>query len=311
VASGTPKVLSFGSQATFSADSQWLAYAIGLSESQEEKRRQQKKRIKRKLGALRLDSGDMTTVDGIEAFAFNASGTHLAMKRYAPERKDQPEQPAADDAPPGTTLIVRELATGRDTTFGNVTEFVWQDKGKLLALTISADDKTGNGVQLFEPESGSLRVLDSAAAIYTGLTWRKEADDLAVLRGATDDLHDGASHAILAWRKMGTVSSFDPLKASGVPAGSRIVSYRRPTWSDDGRAIFVGIGRWNEKVPGPAKPKDGDKGDTPGEKPADKDAAKEPDEQAAVEVWHARDVDVMPRQKINARNDRQRNTLTA
>ncbi len=154
-------------------------------------------------------------------------------------------------------------------------------------------------------------MLDSAAAIYTGLTWRKEADDLAVLRGATDDLHDGATHAILAWRKLGTVASFDPLKASGVPAGSRIVSYRRPSWSDDGRTIFVGLGRWNEKVPGPAKPKDGDKGDKPGEKPADKDAAREPDEQAAVEVWHARDVDVMPRQKINARNDRQRNTLAA
>ena len=206
VASGTPKVVAFGSQATFSADSQWLAYAIGQSEAQEEKLRQQKKPIQRKLGTLRLASGDMTTVEGIETFAFNASGTHLAMKRYAPERKDQPEQPAADDAPAGTTLIVRELATGRDTTFGNVTEFVWQDKGKLLALTISADDKTGNGVQLFDPESGSLRVLDSAAAIYTGLTWRKEADDLAVLRGATDDHHDGATHAILAWRKLGTIA---------------------------------------------------------------------------------------------------------
>ena len=79
----------------------WLAYAIGQSEAQEEKLRQQKKPIHRKLGTLRLASGDMTTVDGIESFAFNASGTHLAMKRYAPERKDPPEQPAADDAPAG------------------------------------------------------------------------------------------------------------------------------------------------------------------------------------------------------------------
>jgi dipeptidyl aminopeptidase/acylaminoacyl peptidase len=307
VASGSPKVVAFGSQAVFSADSQWLAYAIGQSEAQEEKLRQQKKPIQRKLGTLKLASGDMTTVDGIETFAFNASGTHLAMKRYAPERKDQPETPLPDEAPVGTTLIVRHLATGRDTTFGNVTEFAWQDEGKMLALTISADDKTGNGVQLFDPESGSLRVLDSAAAIYTGLTWRKEADDLAVLRGATDDQHDGPTHAILAWRQLGAVASFDPLKASGVPTGSRIVSYRRPAWSDDGRTIFVGVGRWNEKIKEPARAKDGDKAD----KPADKDAPRDADEPAAVEVWHARDVDVMPRQKINARNDRQRNTLAA
>ena len=28
------------------------------------------------------------------------------------------------------------------------------------------DDKTGNGVQLFDPDSGALRVLDSSAAAY-------------------------------------------------------------------------------------------------------------------------------------------------
>ena len=37
-------------------------------------------------------------------------------------------------------------------------------QGRLLAITISAEDKTGNGVQLFDPETGALRVLDSAAA---------------------------------------------------------------------------------------------------------------------------------------------------
>ena len=38
---------------------------------------------------------------------------------------------------------------------------------------------------------------------------------------------------------------------------------------------------------------------------------KEEVEPAAVEVWHAKDIDVMPRQKINARADRQRNFLSA
>ena len=310
VTSGTPKVVAFGSQATFSADSQWLAYAIGQSEAQEEKLRQQKKPIHRKLGTLALASGETTTVDGIESFAFNASGTHLAMKRYAPERKDAPTDapaPPSDDAPAGATLIVRQLDTGRDTTFGNVTEFAWQEKGGLLAFTIGAEDKTGNGVQLFDPQAGTLRVLDSASAIYTGLTWRKDADDLTVLRSATDDRRDGPTHAILAWPNLGKTLTFDPKASPGLPAGSRIVSYRRPSWSDDGRTVFVGMGRWEEKAPEPAKeaPKNGENGD---KKDAASDVKEEP---AAVEVWHARDVDVMPRQKINARADRQRNTVAA
>ena len=80
-----------------------------------------------------------------------------------------------------------------------MTEFTWQEKGALLALAIGADDKTGNGVQLYDPETGSLRVLDSATAIYSGLTWRKDANDLAVLRSATDDRHEGPTQVLLAW----------------------------------------------------------------------------------------------------------------
>ena len=308
VASGETRTVAFGSQSTFSADSRWVAYAIDDSEAQEEKLRQQKKPIHRKLGTLKLASGEMTTVEGIEAFAFNASGSHLAMKRYAPERKDPPDAAApTDDAPVGATLIVRHLETGRDTTFGNVTEFTWQEKGGLLALAISAEDKTGNGIQLYDPNTGSLRVLDSASAIYSGLTWRKDANDLAVLRGTTDDRHEGPAHAVMAWRSLGPAATYDPSSASGFPAGSRIVSFRRPAWSDDGRTVFVGIGRWDEKVKEAGKEAGKDAG-----KDAGKEGSKEgADEPAAVEVWHAKDVDVMPRQKINARTDRQRNTLAA
>ena len=323
VASGEAKTIAFGSQSTFSADSRWAAYAIGYSESQEEKLRQQKKPIHRKLGTLKLASGEMATVDGIETFAFNASGSHLAMKRYTPERKDPPEPaPSTDEAPAGATLIVRHLETGRDTTFGNVTEYTWQEKGGLLAFVIGADEKTGNGVQLYDPDTGSLRVLDSAPAIYAGLTWRKDANDLAVLRSATDDRHDGPTHAVLAWKGLGPIVTYDPLSAPGVPTGSRIVSFRRPVWSDDGRTVFVGIGRWDEKLKETGKEAGKDAGKEAGKeagkdagkepgKDGDKEGTKDPEEPAAVEVWHARDIDVMPRQKINARTDRQRNTLAA
>ena len=43
------------------------------------------------------------------------------------------------------TVIVRNLATGQDTTFGNVGETAWQasDTGHLLAMTISADGQAG------------------------------------------------------------------------------------------------------------------------------------------------------------------------
>ena len=304
IAAGTTNVAAFGSQPAFSADSAWLAYGIGHSESQEEKLRAQKKPVQRKLGLLNLKSGETTTVDAVEGFAFNASGTHLAMRRYAPERPGPPAEGAASDdaGTPGATLIVRELSSGRDTTFGNVSEYAWQDKGKYLAFAINADDKTGNGVHLYDPASGSLRVLDSASAVYTALVWRREADDLVVLRAKTDPKREGASYVALAWTGVSAGADsrvFDPAAHQGFPAGMRTVSFRRPSWSDDGKIVFLGIGKWDEKV-APVK-KDTTNGDT-----ADVD-----EEPASVDVWHSRDVDVMPKQKIGARTDRQRNLLSA
>src|SRR5262245_8432823 len=314
VAGGEPKVAAFGSQPIFSSDSRWVAYGISYSEAQEEKLRKEKKPIHRKMGALNLSSGEQVVVDGVESFAFSANGAFLAMRRYAPERKDAPApDPTVEaDAPPGATLIVRQLASGRDTTFGNVAEFAWQDlphRGRLLALTISAEDKTGNGVQLYDPETGALRVLDSSSSTYSGLTWRKESADLAVLRSMTDVRHEGPAHVALAWTRLtdesGAGHVYDPPTDSKFPAGPRTVAFRKPSWSDDGRVVFLGVANWNEKAADSKKTTTAADGAGTGpvaknETSTSKDAAKDEDEPPAVDVWHSRDVDVMPKQKINA-----------
>ncbi len=310
VAGGEPKVAAFGAQPVFSSDSRWVAYSIGYSEAQEEKLRKDKKPIHRKLGLLNLTSGEQMVVEGVESFAFSANGAYLAMRRYAPERKDAPPaDPGGEmDAAPGATLIVRHLASGRDTTFGNVAEYAWQDlprRGRLLALVISAEDKTGNGVQLFDPETGVLRALDSSQASYSGLVWRKESADLAVLRAKTDGRREGATQIALAWKRLGGADEakqiYDPTADAKFPAGMRTVAFRRPSWSRDGDIVFLGIAKWQEKPQSEKKPAGGEA----------KEATKEDDEPAGVDVWNARDVVVMPKQKIDARIERQRNLLAA
>src|SRR5215475_6085050 len=99
VAGGEPKVAAFGSQPVFSSDSRWVAYSIGYSESQEEKLKKEKKPIHRKLGLLNLENGEQTFVDGIESFAFSANDAYLAMRRYAPEKKETPPAMDATQAP--------------------------------------------------------------------------------------------------------------------------------------------------------------------------------------------------------------------
>jgi len=331
VADQTATAIPYGAQPVFSADSRWAAYSIGLSESQEEKLRGEKKTIKRKAGVLDLARGEKTVVDDIESFAFDASGTHLAMKRYAPEPEKKPagESSAAPepDGPTGSTLVVRHLATGRDVTFGNVAEFAWQDKGPLLAVTIATEDKTGNGVQLFDPGTGALRVLDSSTAVYSGLAWRKDASDLAVLRSKADERRDGPTHVALAWTRLGDAAEarhmLDPTVEGSVPASLRIVAFRKPSWSDDGTVVFVGLSKWLDAVVAPRSKSETElngAGSIPlssvaavVEHAGEQAVAAPPDgdEPAGVDVWHWRDVDVMPKQKLSAKSDRERNMLAA
>jgi dipeptidyl aminopeptidase/acylaminoacyl peptidase len=196
-------------------------------------------------------------------------------------------------------------------TFGNVSEFAWQEQkhsGKLLAMAISTPDKTGNGVQLFDSTTGSLRVLDSSSSTYSNFVWRKDSGDLVALKSKSDEKKDGSTYVILAWRNLGGTSevarSYDPTADQKFPAGLRTVTFRRPSWSDDGATIFVGLAEWYPK-PASAAPRRGGRG-------GGGDAAAEADDdQPSVDVWHWKDTEVMAYQVKNANQDERKNMLAA
>jgi dipeptidyl aminopeptidase/acylaminoacyl peptidase len=326
------KAIPSGSALSFAPGSRWAAASIGYSEAEQEKMRASRQPIQNKLALVNLSSGEMTTVDGVASFTFSRDGRYLAMRRYAPGAapgappaapagaqgaQGAPNTSPTETEPLGVTVIVRDLANGRDTTFGNVGETAWQasDTGHLLAMTISAEGQTGNGVHLFDPETTVLRVLESASAGYNGLTWRQDSADLVVLRSKSDPGREGFTHLLRAWRGLGTATeqalSFDPTAGAtgGLPTNRRIVSFRRPSWSDDGSMVFAGIAEWTVKRPPAGRGRGA--GTAPvGEKPATPPLpALEPDEPAGVDIWHWMDVDVMARQKLSAAADRRRSLL--
>jgi fermentation-respiration switch protein FrsA (DUF1100 family) len=335
IADATTKTVAFGAQPVFSADSHWVAYSIGVSESQEEKLKKDKKPLPKKIGLLNLATGELTTVDGIESFAFSPDGAWLAMRRTPAEKKDSEKKDSsdasdADDTPVGATLLLRQLSTGRDTSFGNVSQYAWQDlpkTGTLLAMTVNAEDKTGNGIQIFDIHTASVRVLDTSASVYSGLSWRKKSSDLAFLRSKSDDHRDGPAQVALAWTNLGEASEaahlYDPTADAKFPAGLRTVSYHQPEWALDGGIVFLGLAKWDDKIGEPAKPStssgDGTKtvdalkasDATKDGKDIDKNKDKDDDDPPSVAVWNWHDVEVMPKQKLSAKNDRQKNMLAA
>lgn len=310
-----------GSALTFTSDMKWAAWSVGYSTAQQDRMRATNQPVQNKLALMNLATGAKTTSDNVQSFSFSSDGKFVLMRRYPPSAPAAAPGGAAaaagrggrgggggtlDDAPAaGGTISIRNLATGAEMTFGNVGEEAWQDAGAMLAMTINAADQAGNGVQLYNAATGELRVLDSAAAGYLGLDWRNDTADLVVMRSKADDKKDGLNYQILAWTGAGTSAekklTYDPTADAQFPAGNRLVSFRRPTWSDDGKSIFLGFAKWEDRMAPAGR---GGRGAAGGDA-----AAAAPDEPADVVVWNWQDPDVMSKQKLSANQDRRRNLL--
>ena len=317
LADGNTEVVPFGARPAYSANSRWLAYSIGKSEAEQEKLRSQDRPVQDQLGLRNLVTGEISTVDGVDSFSFSPDGTYLIMRRNAPERPRGASAgggSGSDDGAPGRTIMVRQLATGRDMTFGNVAQFSWQnaEDSHLLAMVISAEGKIGNGVHLFDAETSELRVLESSNAVYGSLVWREDSADLAVLRDKTDDGKDGPTQVILLWTGVdgnGALHTFDPTTDPTFPEGMKTVPWRPLSWSADGDVLFFGIAEWADKEVPAEK---GEEEEGAAEEVADEaDSPDEADDPSTVEIWHWTDTFVMPWQKIHATQDRERNLLAA
>ena len=313
-----PKVVETGSAPQFAANSRWLAYRIGYSETEQERLREQDRPIRNRMGLLNLGSGDEEILEAVASFQFDDSGEYLVIRGYPAEGAE-----AAD-------IVIRTLESGSSVNFGNVSAFAWQDDAARLAMTISTDSGAGNGVQLYDATSSSLVVLDSGDATFSRPTWREDDDDLVVLRSEESEAHEEPTHLLLAWRDLASGTSnalrFDHRGRDGFPDGMRVVESRAPRWSDDGGAIFLGIADWPEK---PAEENGADAedetaaegetgagGETGTEAESEEGEAVSADDEedevepADVDVWHALDERIIPMQKLQEQRDRAKSLLS-
>lgn len=283
----TTRVVEYGSDPQFSSDSRWLTYSIGVSPDERERLTRQDEPVRNKLGILDLATGRETVVDDIGSAAFSENGAYLSLRGYPSGGR------AAD-------LLVRDLERGTMSNFGNVSASAWAEVGTLLAMSIETEAGTGNGVHLYDPATGSLRVLESSASVYRGLTWREDEDDLVVLSSREDEGFEDDTHVIVVWRDLasgGARRAFDPGEVADFPADMRIAEERAPSWSDDGTAVYFGL-RPRERAVEAA-----DTSSTDG------DAGEEEEERSDVQVWHAKDHRIIPMQRAQEQRDLRRTLL--
>jgi dipeptidyl aminopeptidase/acylaminoacyl peptidase len=290
------RVVPFGSDATFSHDGRWLAYTVGLSPEE-----QKEEDARPSAGLLDLRSRRDTTFEGVSDFDFSDDGAYLALYR------DRGEEDEAGD------LVVRALTTGAEVPLGNVDTYAWSPSGHLLAVTIRTASGAGGAVQLFDPGTGALRVLDRSDADYTQLTWREDDDDLAVLRARSDDGFEEDTHVVLVWRDLGGRVSpalvLDPDEAPGFPVGMRIAESMEPAWSADGRSVFIGLRpRERSEVEDEAPAADSVGGEE-GDDAEDAEGRADEEKRSEVQVWTTDDVRIIPMQRAQEDRDLERTLL--
>lgn len=274
--------LSDSSRPLFSKNNQWFAYAINLPHEKAESMRKSKKRIYNKMGLLNLKTGKRDTIDQVQSFSFSDDSYAIAINHYRSEGQKHS----------GSDLVVRNLSSQKDFNFGNVSEYAWQDESSLLALIISANNKAGNGIQLYNPRKGTIQVLESDSKEYTRLTWRKKSSDLALFRVEENKDYERDNHSILVWKNLNkSTSNLKEFKFQGrkdFPESKLIEGSSSLLWNKDGSRIFFYTSEWIKK------------------EKVDKDKSKEA---PALQIWNSKDVQIIPEQKQIAERNRNQKYL--
>ncbi len=303
--------LEFASNPEFSKDNKWIVYRIGIPFKEAEKLRDQSKPIEYKMGLLNLETGKKETVQTISRFGFSRNGKFLAAYLSPPkENKDK-----------GSVLLIKNLSENTTHTIGNVTEYSFNKKSDYLVYIVESANVAGNSVELFNLNTYSLKVIASDTLKFSKLSWQKEGDGFSFFKTFKKDTYEEENAVVYSYidvYKTPSLKIFDPMEASAFPKTMRIHNGSNLRLSDDMSAVFFGLKTWT------AKPKKEEKKATDSTKAkpdstkgkADSSklmAAKKPaaDEKlAAVDIWHWKDADIQPSQKLTFARDKDASYLS-
>ena len=204
----------------------------------------------------------------------------------AAQEGGQSNNPAEKRKDPGSDLIVRNLASGQETTIAEVTEYAWDKAGSWIAYTTSSNDATKDGAFVRKPGDATGRALHSGKGHYKSLVFDEKAQQLAFLSDQAEYDKPVSPYRLYYW-KVGDAGNATELVSAGtrgMPQGM-VVADSAPRFTEDGARLVLAT------APPPAAPA-----------PAN-DRRPAP---IRVDLWSAGDGIIQPMQQVRANQDRSR-----
>ncbi|KPK78076.1 MAG: hypothetical protein AMJ79_01170, partial [Phycisphaerae bacterium SM23_30] len=279
-----------GSGPVFSQDGLWAAYRLSKPTAKPKKEDKEKpaepEKIVPGVQLLNLQTGEKYTFENASSFQFSPRSDFLALRKPKTDREAEHQ---------GSDLILHNLRTHLDLNIGNVGSFQFNIKGTLMAYTIDAENKAGNGIFIMVLETGQLRPLDTDEAEYAQLTWDDQGREetlkygykgtaLAVLKGNTKENFTQKENVLMVFTALDVPRHYkivcDPATDEGFPDNMVLSEKARLSWSEDNSRVFCAI---KEQEPEPEK-------------------LDEP--VANVDVWHWKDERIQSVQMRRASRDR-------
>jgi dipeptidyl aminopeptidase/acylaminoacyl peptidase len=289
----TETVVRDASNASFSSDSKWIAYNVeppapaggrggrgggaggaAPADSAAGGRGAATPAPQRRAELRDLATGTITTWQDIGTATFSPTASHLLLRRRAgaggpaaggrggagggggpPDGGAGGRGGGGGNAPTvtGTDALLHNLTTGTTHYIGNVGDAQFNRRGDILAYTVEAPVKDGNGLYVLDLATGRTQVIDSDARMYTRLTWNDEGTSLAVLKGKDVPRMRERESVLLTVSNIraalgdgkATVAKMDST-AAGFPRGWLISDRATLDFSDDGKRVFFGAIRQSQ-----------------------------------------------------------------
>ena len=293
-------------QVALSEDGTFGVFLVFPEAKEAKKLRKERKRLYNKAAVVNLATGEKAEYEKIRAFAFSGENPGwVALHKAAPEGQEREREKWS-----GSDLILRELATGRETMLGNVSEFAFDKKGRWLAMAVDAYGMAGNGVAVRDMASGVVSPLDNDKAVYRSLRWTEKGEALACIKGKEDKAYEDKLHALLGFTGFAGAGGakgaspgiqktvYDPKEDKVFPQGMTISPNRPPQWTEGLDALLFGVHEPKKKADGtpasPAAPSTEAPAAPGGE--ADEDM---PD----LVLWHHLDKRLQSQQQVEANRD--------
>ncbi|MBI4520567.1 MAG: hypothetical protein HY701_06995, partial [Gemmatimonadetes bacterium] len=290
--------------AEFSASSRYAAFLRYPPKDEVEAARRPRRggetapRLRNTLGIVNLADGSVTWVPGVRSYRFaREGGAYLAylLEPDAETAAPGAEAAAADRRETGSTLVLRQLASGTESRIEDVTTYLFDEGERLLAYTTSSADRSQDGAWIHELATGRVTALASGKGSYRSLVLDRSGTQAAFV--SDRDEADAAKPrfslyyaSLVAPRGSAAIApARRVLAADAVGAGVLI--------ADRGRVEFVRDGSALQFALAPVLP------DTiPTDSLFDK---------AVYDLWHWQDTELQPQQKQNAGRDRNRTWAAA